>query len=80
MPGMNGEDVMQKLQLIDNDVRVLLSSGFNEVEAVRHFTGKGLAGFIQKPYTSAKLAGKVKGILDAAKRPASVPSCPHTSE
>jgi DNA-binding NtrC family response regulator len=69
MPGMSGVDVMEKLQLIDNDVRVLLSSGFNEVEAVRRFTGKGLAGFIQKPYTSSALAGKVKEILDESKRP-----------
>jgi hypothetical protein len=41
----------------------LLSSGFNEVEAVRRFTGKGLAGFIQKPYTSSALGAKVKHII-----------------
>jgi hypothetical protein len=66
------------LQLIDSSVRVLLSSGLNEVEAVRHFTGKALAGFIQKPYTSSALAGKVKEVLEASKPPASVPT-PHPS-
>jgi FixJ family two-component response regulator len=33
------------------------------VEAVRRFTGKGLAGFIQKPYTSMALAEKIKQVL-----------------
>jgi FixJ family two-component response regulator len=44
-------------------VKVLLSSGFNEVEAVRRFTGKGLAGFLQKPYPAAVLAETIKRIL-----------------
>ena len=66
MPVMGGEEALRHLKTINPGVRVLLSSGFNEVEAVRRFTGKGLAGFIQKPYTAAALAGKVRGVLDAA--------------
>jgi len=65
MPLMNGEEVLRELQAINPSVRVLLSSGFNEVEAIRHFTGKGLAGFIQKPYSAPALAGKVRRVLDA---------------
>ena len=42
---------------------VLLSSGYNEVEAVRRFTNEAVAGFIQKPYTAARLAEKVRQIL-----------------
>jgi two-component system cell cycle sensor histidine kinase/response regulator CckA len=63
MPYMNGEEVLRELQSIRPPVRVLLSSGFNEVEAVRRFTGKGLAGFIQKPYASMALAEKIKQVL-----------------
>jgi two-component system, cell cycle sensor histidine kinase and response regulator CckA len=63
MPYMNGEEVLRELKVIKPSVRVLLSSGFNEVEAVRRFTGKGLAGFLQKPYTSNALAKTVKNIL-----------------
>lgn len=33
MPLMTGEDVMRELQRMERNVRVLLSSGFNEVEA-----------------------------------------------
>ena len=63
MPYMNGEEVLRELRIILPDVRVLLSSGFNEVEAIRRFTGKGLAGFLQKPYTAALLAGTVKRVI-----------------
>jgi PAS domain S-box-containing protein len=71
MPYMNGEEVLRELKIITPSVRVLLSSGFNEVEAVRHFTGKGLAGFLQKPYTAAVLADKVKRIIGEPGRPSS---------
>jgi PAS domain S-box-containing protein len=63
MPYMSGEEVLRELKLISPSVQVLLSSGFNEVDAVRRFTGKGLAGFLQKPYTSIGLAESVKKVL-----------------
>jgi PAS domain S-box-containing protein len=66
MPVMGGEEALRHLQTINPGVRVLLSSGFNEIEAIRRFTGKGLAGFIQKPYTAAALAEKVRGVLAAS--------------
>jgi len=31
-------------------VVVILSSGYNQQDATNRFAGKGLAGFIQKPY------------------------------
>jgi PAS domain S-box-containing protein len=63
MPVMSGEEALRHMQLINPQVRVLLTSGYNEVEAVQRFSGKGLAGFIQKPYTAAALAEKVKEII-----------------
>jgi PAS domain S-box-containing protein len=63
MPIMNGEETLRHLQAVNPKVRVLLSSGYNEIEAVQRFAGKGLAGFIQKPYTAAGLAEKVKEAL-----------------
>jgi PAS domain S-box-containing protein len=64
MPFMAGEEALAKLRAVSPDVRVLLSSGFNEVEAVRRFIGKGLAGFIQKPYSAVDLARRVRQALD----------------
>jgi len=63
MPVMGGEEALRQLQSISPTVHVILSSGFTEAEAIRRFTGKGLAGFIQKPYTAGTLAGKVKAVL-----------------
>lgn len=66
MPVMGGEEAFREMKTINPAVRVILSSGYNEVEAVARFTGKGLGGFIQKPYNAASLAEKVRGILERA--------------
>jgi CheY-like chemotaxis protein len=63
MPGISGEETLRQLQLIRSGVPVLLTSGYNEVEAIHRFAGKGLAGFIQKPYTAVQLAEKIKATL-----------------
>lgn len=63
MPVMSGEETLRRLQILNPKVKVLLSSGYNEIEAVQRFAGKGLAGFIQKPYTAAGLAEKVREAL-----------------
>jgi CheY-like chemotaxis protein len=63
MPGMDGEETLRELKMIRPDIRVLLSSGYNEVEVIQRFTGKGLSGFIQKPYTSAALVEKIRTAL-----------------
>jgi two-component system cell cycle sensor histidine kinase/response regulator CckA len=64
MPVMSGEEAFRQLRTIQPAVKVVVSSGYNEVEAVRHFTAKGIAGFIQKPYTASQLAEKIAGALD----------------
>ncbi len=64
MPVMSGEETFQQLRSIRPDIKIILSSGYNEVEATRQFTGKGLAGFVQKPYTSVRLAETVRSVLE----------------
>ena len=53
---------MRRLQ---PDLRVILSSGYNEVEAMSRFLGKGLKGFIQKPYGPKDLLAKIQAVLEA---------------
>src|SRR6267143_3430899 len=55
MPDMSGEEVFRAIRTIRPEVRVILSSGYNEQETIRQFQGRGLAGFIQKPYKPMKL-------------------------
>jgi PAS domain S-box-containing protein len=63
MPVMSGQEALRELKAVRADVKVILSSGFNEVEAVQRFRGKVLAGFIQKPYTAAALVQKIQDTL-----------------
>ena len=67
MPLMSGEEVFKRLKAISPEVPIIVSSGYNEMEAIRRFTGRGIAGFIQKPYTAAQLAEKIKGVLEQRK-------------
>jgi PAS domain S-box-containing protein len=68
MPRMGGEEAFREIRRIDESVPVILSSGFNEQDTVNHFTGKGLAGFMQKPYRMKVLEEKLRAAL-AARRP-----------
>ena len=64
MPVMSGEEAFGHLKAIKPSAKIILSSGYNEAEAVRRFSGKGLSGFIQKPYSSSELMEKLKLVLD----------------
>ena len=64
MPHMGGEPAFREMRLIQPNLPVILSSGYNEVEAMSRFMGKGLKGFIQKPYGPRELLAKIQTILE----------------
>jgi two-component system, cell cycle sensor histidine kinase and response regulator CckA len=66
MPVMGGREALRQLKEICSDVRVVLSSGYDQADAVQRFAGDGFADFIQKPYTPADLATEIKKVLTAA--------------
>ena len=55
MPRLDGEETFRELRQLRPDARVILMSGFSEQEAGARFVGKGLAGFLQKPFTPDEL-------------------------
>jgi len=63
MPHFDGESCFRELRQLKPSVQVILSSGYNEQDIVNRFAGKGLAGFIQKPYTSEELLTKIREVL-----------------
>ena len=65
MPRMSGDEVFRELRKLKPTVRVLLSSGYNEQDTTSRFAGKGLAGFIQKPYGAEQLVEAVRNVLNA---------------
>ncbi len=63
MPHMDGEQAFAELRRVRPDVRVVLMSGFNAQEAMVRFTGKGLASFLQKPFTLGELRTVLQEVL-----------------
>ena len=60
LPGISAQQVVQRIQSGWPGARILLSSGYGEEEVLGRFAGTQLAGFLQKPYTPAQLAEKIK--------------------
>ena len=65
MPHMGGAEAFQAMRDIDRDVRVVLCSGYSEADIEQQFFGKGLAGFLQKPFNTRDLQ---KALDDALER------------
>ena len=63
MPGMNGEETAARLQSIRAGVPIILSSGYAERDLAGRFAGRGLAGFLQKPYAPAALGEAIARAL-----------------
>lgn len=49
MPDMSGEEVFGKIRELRPEVRIVLCSGY-EIDVAKRFAGRGLAGFLRKPF------------------------------
>jgi len=65
MPRMDGKTCFRELRRINKHVKVILSSGYSEDDATGRFQGKGLAGFVQKPYTPESLKSMMMRVCDS---------------
>jgi len=64
MPKLDGKGCCHELYRINEHVKVILSSGYNETEAVSRFDGEQLAGFIQKPYLPEVLEETMRSVTE----------------
>lgn len=62
MPLLDGEQTFLELRRIRPDIKVIMSSGYNEQALSQKFAGKGLAGFIQKPYRLSMLKEEIRAL------------------
>ena len=60
MPNMDGMTAFEMISRIKPGVKVILSSGYNEQESIRRMSSRGLAGFIQKPYSLQDLRDAIE--------------------
>ncbi|MEJ2696132.1 MAG: response regulator [Candidatus Sulfobium sp.] len=67
MPKMGGNEVFQVLKTVNQDVRVLLCSGYsrNGFGGIEEILKQGALGFIQKPFSQRTIAISVKKALSA---------------
>jgi PAS domain S-box-containing protein len=64
MPDMDGVEVLERMREIVPDIPVVVASGYSEDEISVRFSGHGLHGRLQKPYTMQSLKVAIGAVLD----------------
>jgi len=64
MPHLDGVETFRELRRLDPGCRVVLTSGYNEQEAIQEFLGKGLVAFVQKPFLRRDLVVAMQKALE----------------
>jgi DNA-binding NtrC family response regulator len=67
MPGMDGRETFVQLQKINPGLKVILSSGYSEVELLRQFAEGEIIRFLKKPYRFEKLTSEINQALQFQK-------------
>jgi signal transduction histidine kinase/CheY-like chemotaxis protein len=64
MPEKNGEECLQGLQALCPGVRVVIVSGHDERQVAERLAGRGVTGFLQKPFNLARLRETLQQALE----------------
>ena len=59
----NGGSTFDQLKKIDENVRVIIASGYAESQQIREMMEQGCYGFIQKPFNIKSLYKKILNVL-----------------
>jgi PAS domain S-box-containing protein len=65
MPDMDGETAFREIRAVRPDLPIVLMSGYNQQEALARFAGKGIAGFLQKPFTITAMRDGLRKVIAA---------------
>ena len=63
MPRMGGEEAFREIRRIRGDAKVILASGFHELEAADRFDGQRPEAFLQKPFQPQDLLERMREVL-----------------
>jgi signal transduction histidine kinase/ActR/RegA family two-component response regulator len=63
MPGMSGPEVVEQLRARRPEIRAILMSGYTDNVVVRHGIVEGDYDFLEKPFSTDKLAAKIRAAL-----------------
>jgi DNA-binding NarL/FixJ family response regulator len=67
MPGASGRDLARRLAETHPETKVLFVSGYTDDAIVHHGMLEPGLNYLQKPFTPATLARKVREVLDAGR-------------
>ena len=63
MPRMCGRQLAEKVAVLDSRIKVLFVSGYTDDALKQHGIGESGVSFLQKPFSAASLATKVRDVL-----------------
>ena len=64
LPGMDGLEILSRLQRKRPDVRVILMSGLGKPDGVGELAGLPPTGFLQKPFLLEALVAELRAVVD----------------
>ena len=68
MPRQSGREVAERLAALHPEIKILFLSGYTDDAVMRHGILEAQVAFLQKPFTLAALAVKVREVLDGPER------------
>jgi signal transduction histidine kinase len=63
MPHMDGHDVWRYIRRLRPDMQIIVSSGFEQSDAMKQFVEEPGLHFIQKPYTATALVRTIRSVV-----------------
>ena len=64
MPHLDGRQAFLRMHAVDPNVPVMLTSGYSEQDVLADFLGRGLAGFLAKPYQSGQFQAVLRQAVE----------------
>jgi CheY-like chemotaxis protein len=63
MPHLSGEEVFSLIRSLQAEARIVLMSGYSSADAGPRLASRGLAGFVEKPFTHVQLQERLRQAL-----------------
>ncbi len=64
MPNLDGTETFRELRRLRPEVKIILSSGYDQREMQHRIAADGSAGFLHKPYLPMELVDRVRKVLE----------------
>lgn len=65
IPDMNGHEIFAEIRLLDEDIPVVMISGYSQEQTESYFEAGQISGFLHKPFTIESLYQLVREVLPA---------------